>query len=525
MNKRDLFKAWRELRKNFRGEITEKTVYKIKLGNGQKRLIELVGIPMYEGGKITKVMISGKDITDERKTEKEIKRSEERLFQILQGSNIPMFVIDKNHEVRFWNRACERLTGIRADKIIGTDKQWSAFYKSKRPVMADLIVDRAEEREVLKHYKGTYKKSALIKGAYEAEGFFPGLGKSGKWLSFSAAPLRGSEGNITGAIETLQDITEEKRAEHKLRIKEDRSRMISEITSDYAYGFRVLDRGGLDLEWISGPFKKITGYSQDEISRKGGWQEIVHDEDMIIPVEQLKRLLSGRAMTVEYRITTKQGEIRWIRDYGRPVFDKNKKVVKIVGAVKDVTARKEAENMVKHSEERMRSILSSMMDMVFVLDDKGRFTYYHAPEKAQLFMPPEDFMGKKHSDVLPPGVDKLFSDALDKNKRGQDAQFEYIMKIKGEKRWFSAKTSPIMSGKIFTGSVAVVEDITGKKEAEQEINKRQRELERFNKLAVGRELRMIQLKKRIKELESRLGKKWDDNHKNVYAEQKKGAGI
>ena len=67
------------------------------------------------------------------------------IAQIFQRSLIPTFVIDDNHLITHWNSACERLTGITADKMIGTKKQWLAFYPEEKPVMADLIVDEASK--------------------------------------------------------------------------------------------------------------------------------------------------------------------------------------------------------------------------------------------------------------------------------------------------------------------------------------------------------------------------------------------
>ena len=142
---------------------------------------------------------------------------EEALVRIIDGSPIPSFVINDQHKVIYWNTAVEALTGIKREEIIGTDEQWRAFYNEKRPVMADLIVDGASESEVAKYYKDRYKKSQLIDGAYEAEGWFSTLGKDGRYLHFTASPIRNSEGKIIGAIETLENITERKRAEEHLR--------------------------------------------------------------------------------------------------------------------------------------------------------------------------------------------------------------------------------------------------------------------------------------------------------------------
>lgn len=134
------------------------------------------------------------------------------LQSIVDNSPIPQFVIDSNHKVRYWNRALEQYSGIPAADMIGSDRQWQAFYKEKRPTMADLLVDGSLDR-VARLYEGKFNKSALISGAYVATDFFPHLGKNGTWLHFTAAVLHDEQGNILGAVETLEDITDLRQAE------------------------------------------------------------------------------------------------------------------------------------------------------------------------------------------------------------------------------------------------------------------------------------------------------------------------
>ncbi len=140
-----------------------------------------------------------------------------RLTQIVQGSSVPTFVIDGNHKITQWNIACENLTGFYRKDMIGTDKQWLAFYSEKRPVMADLLVDHTNAADISKLYGGTYKKSAVIETAHETMAFFPELGSNGKWLFITATPIFDNTNKIIGAIETLQDFTEQKKAEEEVK--------------------------------------------------------------------------------------------------------------------------------------------------------------------------------------------------------------------------------------------------------------------------------------------------------------------
>ncbi len=144
--------------------------------------------------------------------------SQERLFQIIQGSAVPTLVIDNDHRITHWNKACDKIIGVSAGEMIGTCNQWQPFYPEKRPIMADLVVDNNLDDLVNQYYAGKVKESSLIKGTYEAIDFFPHMGTSGTWLFFTAAPLKNPSGKIIGAIETLQDITEQKRAEYKIKL-------------------------------------------------------------------------------------------------------------------------------------------------------------------------------------------------------------------------------------------------------------------------------------------------------------------
>ena len=137
-----------------------------------------------------------------------------------------------------------------------------------------------------------------------------------------------------------------KQAEEALRESEDRYRVVSELTSDYAYAYKVDPDGRLIGEWITGAFSRITGYETDELNSYEAWRKLTHPEDEAVSNKHIEHVLSGETRISEYRILTKQGKIRWMRDYGRPVCSGGeKRVTHVYGAVQDITEQKRAEQI------------------------------------------------------------------------------------------------------------------------------------------------------------------------------------
>ncbi len=243
-----------------------------------------------------------KEVKRHRKREDVFWRIQERLTQIIESIPIPTFVLDKEHVVIHYNPAIENLTGIAYDEIFGTRDAWKAFYNAPRPTMADLIVDGAPEPEIARYYRGKYRKSTVKEGAYEAEDFFPDIGDDGRWLYFTAAPLLDSDGNVLGALETLQDTTERRRAVEDRLKSERRFRTLLDFAP---YSILVFSMDGLVI-YLNPAFTEVFGWTLAEL--QGKRIDYVPPELIAENREHLRKLMAEKVIRrYETRRLTKDG--------------------------------------------------------------------------------------------------------------------------------------------------------------------------------------------------------------------------
>ncbi len=196
----------------------------------------------------------------------ELSENQHRLRAIVYGSPIPQFVLGEDHAIISWNGALEKYTGIRAESVIGTNQHWRAFYSTQRPCLADLIIDQDIEN-IPRWYEGKYSKSELVEGAYEATDFFPAMGERGKWIHFTAAAIRDPEGNIIGAVETLEDVTERKLAEEEARAARQRLLDMIDFLPDATF---VVDQNKKVIAW-NRAIEEMTGVRKEQIIGKGDY--------------------------------------------------------------------------------------------------------------------------------------------------------------------------------------------------------------------------------------------------------------
>lgn len=151
----------------------------------------------------------------------------------------------------------------------------------------------------------------------------------------------------------------------ELRDSREQFRIISNLTSDYTYCFRVLPDNRFEREWVTGAFTRITGYPVSESDTPSTWHGLMHSDDRLAGDVITQRMLAGQSDISEYRIIARDGQVRWVRDYVQPVWDDTQaRVVRVFGATQDITDRKRVE----FAEREQRQLAEALRDTAALLN-------------------------------------------------------------------------------------------------------------------------------------------------------------
>lgn len=169
------------------------------------------------GGAVSGYVAHVRDITKRRRAEEMLLDRKRFAENVIDNSAVATFVLDPDHEVVLWNKACEELTGVPAAEMIGTSGHWRPFYEKQRPTLADIVIDK--NHCSLGDLYGKFTRSELVPDGIHGEGWYPNLNGKDRYIVFDAAPIYDAKGRLIVAIETLQDMTEFKRTGEELEKK------------------------------------------------------------------------------------------------------------------------------------------------------------------------------------------------------------------------------------------------------------------------------------------------------------------
>jgi diguanylate cyclase (GGDEF)-like protein/PAS domain S-box-containing protein len=136
--------------------------------------------------------------------------------RLLQHLVVPTFVIDPERRVVVWNRACERLTGVAASAVLGTRRHWRAFYQERRYCLADLVALNRPDKLAMLYSQFSVRDDNTTGLSAENWCVMPKLGNH-LYLAIDAGPILDDDGRLIAVVETLRDITDQKRAEAALK--------------------------------------------------------------------------------------------------------------------------------------------------------------------------------------------------------------------------------------------------------------------------------------------------------------------
>ena len=180
-------------------------------------------------GAVTDIIGSWVDVTHVKLAEAELKDQKEYLDNLLQNLSTPTFIIDPNHIVIFWNKACEELTGMPAEKVVGTNQHWRGFYRVKRPCLADVYVDQLNAHDLYM----SAKESAANMGRMHAENWCTVYGGMRLYLGIDIGPIFNKQGNLVAVVENLRDLTDHRTLETELRDSRDNALEAANIKSQF----------------------------------------------------------------------------------------------------------------------------------------------------------------------------------------------------------------------------------------------------------------------------------------------------
>jgi len=279
------------------------------------------------------------DITERRESEKALERHRDFSDRLIQSSAVPMFVLNTKHKVVIWNHACEELTGIISNEVIGTDSHWRGFYDSMRPCLADVVLDGSYEK--LSEFKVIFGNSTLIPEGLRAEGWHKLRGQD-RYIVFNAAPVRDAKGEMLAVIETMEDITDRKKIEEELRT-------LSYAITQSPVSIVITDSYGA-IQHVNPKFTEVTGYGHAEVI---GVQlsELTYVDP---PTEEYaplwETIFSGGEWRGEFHNRRKDGSMYWEEALISPIRGADGEIMHYVVIKEDVSERKRLEGQLRHSQ-------------------------------------------------------------------------------------------------------------------------------------------------------------------------------
>jgi PAS domain S-box-containing protein len=322
--------------------------------NGEPFHVSVTACPIRNsGGEVT----AGSAILRDVSEHKEAGQARSLLASIVESSDDAIHAVKLDGTIVSWNRSAELLFGFTGDEVIGRN-------------VAELAPPgrSGDVRQCL----GVIRTGCTIS---PFETVLQRKDGSAVDVSLSISPIRNPSGEVVGAAGVARDITERKRAEAALRESDDRFRGVFEHAP---FGMSVTALDGRFIQ-VNPALRRMLGYSEVELLAKS-WTELTHPDDVATSLQREALLLQDAAeyLEAEKRYLHRGGAIVWARIRIALVRDSLGRPLHFVVHVDDITERKRAEQALRESEERRRTMAHALEcagEFISITDAGDRILY------------------------------------------------------------------------------------------------------------------------------------------------------
>ena len=394
-----------------------------------------------------------RDVTERKRAEEALRQSEEKYRGLVENLHEGVWATDKDSRTTFVNSRMAAMLGYTCEEMMGQH-----LFTLMDEQGAEIARQGIERRR---------------RGIAEQQDF-EFLRKDGSRLRVTMAitPLTDANGDYAGALAGMLDLTDRKAAEEALQKSEERFRTLAAsapigiMLIDNRDGLVYCNRRFLDIFRL--PWEKSAGF---------GWVKSLHPDDReTFLAHRSKAMAEGREFIREFRTVTLQGETRWLSVHTTPLLSQDGVSNTRVGTLEDITERRQAEQALRESEERFRTLAASAPSGIFLTDAEGRCNYINERLQSISGLTPEESEGFTWTSVVHPDDRERVLAAVNASiAERRDVDQEFRMLLPNEVvRWVHAHTGPVLREGGQIGRVGTVEDITARKLAEQALRESER---------------------------------------------------
>ncbi len=433
--------------------------YSLKSADGRRFDVEANAEILRDcSGMVVGLIISARDVTERKQMQEAIRDSEEKLHGIFDTIPDGITFTDMTGTILELNEAMVNMYGhSNKEELIGRNA-------------IDFIVDEYRDTVVLLGMEAIKEGHDINRIEYRL------VNASGKQFDVElyAAPLRDSSGEPVAWVNVSRDITERKRAEDAVRESEQRFRLIFESIVD---GLTVTDLNGNIVD-INEAALQLHGYSEkQEIIGKNTIEYMVAEADRKRTVEEaLEAIGQDRPLSrAEYRLQRADGT-EFDGEFSTAILrDASGKATGHIGMTRDITERRQAEEAIRQSEEKLRIMFESMRDAIVLTDTTGTIVEVNdATVKMHGFGSREEIIGRNGIELVAESDRKKVAEAAINQSKGETAEglIEHHLLLRADGTEFESESSRAVlqdtNGKT-TGFIAVERDISERRQMEREL--------------------------------------------------------